>query len=320
MWEVHDPRGFRLEITSDNLMALLENCNIINGVFSEPMIWAWSGASMALVSTNSELYKTTLNNTARIARKVSSRDIKPGFRIRLKNGKEGTYMGKFHTFIIASKYRRSQSHYEWKTPLLHFIEIDREDKDEVYNKPENRHYNIDVVSSLEVSDILEMNELDKNHFLEDIRQLTTFKRGSSYNCLRYANGNILALSETPLDVANSYKTRPMTTDEVDSFMNDPIDHEYATRYIKNGQLIIVSRKKGWTETSYWSTEKQREKLTFYWDVYTNEEQTDKRILWNTNRRYRYSSKESEIKENQIGDLFIGYIETSFGNVEIPMYF
>ena len=318
MWEVHDPRGFRLEITSDNLMALLENTNIINGVFSEPMVWAWSGASMALVSTNSDLYQTTLANTARIARKVSARDIKPGYRIRLKNGKEGTYMGKFHSFVIGHNYRHGRYNYEWKTPLIHFIEIDKSEDNEYMNKPENRHYRIDTVSTLEVSDILEANELPSNHFLEDIRQLTTFKYGESYQCVRYANGNIVALSETPIDVANSYKTRPMTAEEIDSFMNDSIEKDYASYSFQNGQLIKVSRRKGWTQPSYYSKEKQKEKLAFYWDVYTNEEQTEKRILWKSNKE-GYSNS-NEIKANQVGDLGIGYIETSFGNVEIPMYF
>jgi hypothetical protein len=59
-------------------------------------------------------------------------------------------------------------------------------------------------------------------------------------------------------------------------------------------------------------------LAFYWDIYTNEEQTEKRILWKSNKE-GYSNS-NEIKANQVGDLGIGYIETSFGNVEIPMYF
>jgi len=167
--------------------------------------------------------------------------------------------------------------------------------------------------------VLEANELPKNHFLEDIRQLTTFKRGQSYQCVRYANGNIAALSETPLNVLTSYKSRDMTPEEVDSFMNDPREKEYASYSIQKGQLVKVTRKTGWTQPSYWSNEKQKEKLSFYWDTYDNEEQTEKKILWKNTRTDHYGST-NEIKANQVGDLCIGYIETSFGNVEIPMYF
>lgn len=51
---------------------------------------------------------------------------------------------------------------------------------------------------------------------------------------------------------------------------------------------------------------------------TIETQTEKRIVW-TREAKQYWDDE-QIKPSAVGDLFIRYIETSFGPVEIPMYF
>ena len=55
---ISDPRGFELEIYIPNLVALIQDTTIVNGVIQDQLIWAREGANNALISIHSEDYKT----------------------------------------------------------------------------------------------------------------------------------------------------------------------------------------------------------------------------------------------------------------------
>jgi hypothetical protein len=95
-WRIEDPRGFELEISSPNFAQLIGFCNIEQGEILEPCIWARLGAENILVPVNSDVYRATVRNTERLAKKASMKDLKIGDSVVLANGDEGVYYGAFY--------------------------------------------------------------------------------------------------------------------------------------------------------------------------------------------------------------------------------
>jgi hypothetical protein len=60
LFRVLDPRGFELEISSDNLLRLISDCTITNGTILEDCIWAQHNTSY-LLPKNSDEYKLHTN-------------------------------------------------------------------------------------------------------------------------------------------------------------------------------------------------------------------------------------------------------------------
>ncbi len=96
-WRVEDPRGFELEISSPNLMNILA-CSVVDcGEILDRCLWARQGSENVLVPVTSETYKQAVENTARMNKSASLKDLKPGDHVILQNGIKGRYYGKFHT-------------------------------------------------------------------------------------------------------------------------------------------------------------------------------------------------------------------------------
>ena len=96
VFRVTDPRGFELEISSQNLMMLLRNCSIINGSIQGRCIWGRDGATNVLLHESSDEYK----NAAKAAETLKKRKPLPveslvvGRAYHLSNGDTAVYMGK----------------------------------------------------------------------------------------------------------------------------------------------------------------------------------------------------------------------------------
>ena len=63
VWRVTHPKGFEFEISSNNLEAIISDCDIIKGEIMSECIFAWSGTDMSLVPIVSELYNEAIANT-----------------------------------------------------------------------------------------------------------------------------------------------------------------------------------------------------------------------------------------------------------------
>lgn len=102
VWRVEDPRGFVLEISSENLQGIIGSTVLKEGLITAPCIWAWSGQYLSLIPTCSDLYKDVIANNERHTKKVSKKDVKIGNTIVLKDGAEGIYYGKW--WVLEHKY------------------------------------------------------------------------------------------------------------------------------------------------------------------------------------------------------------------------
>jgi hypothetical protein len=95
-WRIEDPRGFELEISSPNFAQIISFCNVERGEIQEQCVWARLGSENILVPVNSDVYENAVQNTERMAKKASLRDIKIGDDVVMQNGDAGKYMGVYY--------------------------------------------------------------------------------------------------------------------------------------------------------------------------------------------------------------------------------
>jgi hypothetical protein len=104
-WRIEDPRGFELEISSPNFAQIIMNCTLERGEIQEQLIWGRLGSENVLVPVDSDAYRAAQQNTERVAKKASLKDLKLGDKVVMQNGNEGIFYGKF--YLIYSSYSHS---------------------------------------------------------------------------------------------------------------------------------------------------------------------------------------------------------------------
>jgi hypothetical protein len=99
LFRVQDPRGFTVEVPTDNIATLLHLTTVVNGVINEPCVWGREGSNHILLPINSEPYLETLDKMDTLANKlIKLSDIKVGDVVKFfENDTEYTYLGKAKT-------------------------------------------------------------------------------------------------------------------------------------------------------------------------------------------------------------------------------
>lgn len=96
LFRVKDPRGFTIEIPTDNLATLLHHTTVVKGVVQEECVWGREGNNHILLPVNSEPYLITLDQMDTLSNKlISVKDLKVGDWVRFFEDKnEYYYVGK----------------------------------------------------------------------------------------------------------------------------------------------------------------------------------------------------------------------------------
>ena len=94
-WGIIDPRGYIVNITSDNLLEILSITGITEGLIQQKCVWARydTRSSLFLLPISSADYKVAIHNTALLDAKVNVKDVCIGDTVSLQNGMVGEYMG-----------------------------------------------------------------------------------------------------------------------------------------------------------------------------------------------------------------------------------
>lgn len=107
VWRIADPRGFELEISSENFAKILDCTTIINGVIQGKCTWGRDGSKNILLPEASAPYQEATALTELIDANVTVKDIAPGDTIELLNSNitKGSYiyMGMFKVYATASE-------------------------------------------------------------------------------------------------------------------------------------------------------------------------------------------------------------------------
>lgn len=103
VWRVIDPRGFQLEIYSDNMEEILKSCLIDKGEIKAKALWALRGQRVYLAVEGTKSYK----NAIQFQENEKTTVYSVGDTIRKKKGNELItlqYLGKFWTVRDTSSY------------------------------------------------------------------------------------------------------------------------------------------------------------------------------------------------------------------------
>lgn len=137
-FRVVDPRGFEFEIVADNFVDILQDSVINKGVIEGEFAYGWLGAGLVLLNGNDPRYieATKAKDTELSSQKITKDNIQIGMAYRLRNHKEGYYLGKlmWHGYNEGSKPHNDYEHYyHVENPMHTFI-----CKNEEYDKGENK--------------------------------------------------------------------------------------------------------------------------------------------------------------------------------------
>lgn len=102
---VYDPRGFEFEITMENLLFILQECNSMKGKGLEgEFVYAWNGKDLVLLPTSSEDYKESKIYTKAQQGKVSAKELEIGLTFKHKTMVDYVYLGRFNYFNDVNDY------------------------------------------------------------------------------------------------------------------------------------------------------------------------------------------------------------------------
>lgn len=108
-WRITDPRGFDLEISSENFASVLACSTMVNGVIQGNCVWGRMGKDNVLLPEASEPYQEAVAHTNKMNKKVSLKDVKPGDTVELFNNNVDEkqaiceYLGK-HFFLCSAGF------------------------------------------------------------------------------------------------------------------------------------------------------------------------------------------------------------------------
>ncbi|HET8688535.1 MAG TPA: hypothetical protein VFM18_18130 [Methanosarcina sp.] len=118
-WRITDPRGFDLEISSENFASVLACTTMVNGVIQGKCTWGRMGKDNILLPESSEPFLEAQKLTAKVNANLGIKDIQTGDIVELLNkhhDNQYEYMGSFKIYTIDpvqsdSRYRWDYSHH-----------------------------------------------------------------------------------------------------------------------------------------------------------------------------------------------------------------
>ena len=120
LFRVQDPRGFTVEVATDNIATLLHLTTVTNGIIQEPCVWAREGNNHVLLPVNSEPYLETLDKMDTLANKlIKVSELKVGDVVKFfEEDTEYTYLGKAKTTWRLKPYEQARrGYYSWNEPV-----------------------------------------------------------------------------------------------------------------------------------------------------------------------------------------------------------
>jgi hypothetical protein len=102
VWRIADPRGFELEIGSENFACIIDCATLVNGVIQGECVWGREGAKNVLLPVVSEPYQEAVKLTLKKNIKISLKDVKIGDTVEILSTKVLAddlvcqYLGKYY--------------------------------------------------------------------------------------------------------------------------------------------------------------------------------------------------------------------------------
>lgn len=102
---VWDPRGFEIEITLENVLFILQECSSIKGKGLEgEFVYAWEGKDIVLLPVTSQEYQNSLKFTELKSKKITAKQLVPGYTYETKKQQKLIYLGKLDCLTGENDY------------------------------------------------------------------------------------------------------------------------------------------------------------------------------------------------------------------------
>jgi hypothetical protein len=217
-WVVEDPRGFKISITAGNLQQIMSCATLDNGEILDQCVWGKEGPADILIPVTSEVYLAARENTERMSKKVSKRDIKLGDRVVLQNGEEKIYLGCYYPIIV----KNSRDGYRYDSTSVDTRILD--DKRNVYGIYDK---NKKVMSSLEIRGHIKVAETysEFNYTPEQAQQVVQnyLNTKKSVYCTSFNHSDVIVgVTSDKNTKFSEFFTRQLTKEE----MLDGIEYSY----------------------------------------------------------------------------------------------
>lgn len=99
-WRIEDPRGFEVEISSENLMSIIRSCEILECKILGEFVWAREGGQNILIPVDSDEYK----NSQQKAESAVKTKVEPMTVYYDGYGNMKAYLGKVYAFGERNKW------------------------------------------------------------------------------------------------------------------------------------------------------------------------------------------------------------------------
>ena len=126
-WRITDPRGFDLEISSENFARVLACSTLVNGVIQGNCVWGRIGKDNVLLPEASEPYQKATEHTTKVNTKISLKDLNIGDKVELlstkvrEKDKVCFYMGKYFFLEVEEGVTdRDRNRYSYGTGVFYF--------------------------------------------------------------------------------------------------------------------------------------------------------------------------------------------------------
>lgn len=102
VWRVADPRGFELEISSENFARIIDCTTVENGKILGKCLWGREGPKNILLPEASDIYQEAVKMTAKVNTKISLKDVQVGDTVEImstavaKDDLVCQYFGKYY--------------------------------------------------------------------------------------------------------------------------------------------------------------------------------------------------------------------------------
>ena len=115
VWRLADPRGFELEIGSENFARIVDCTTIVNGVIQGKCVWGRDGGKNILLPESSEPYQEAVKMTIKTNTKISLKDVQVGDTVEILSTKVVAedltcqYLGKYY-FLSPEAYSNDRGY------------------------------------------------------------------------------------------------------------------------------------------------------------------------------------------------------------------
>lgn len=101
-FRIYDPRGFEMEISAENFIAITQTTNINAQELSGEFVYAWEGQDLILLPVNSKLYTEAKEYSDILFDKFDRKTIKEGNTYKTKKLSDLVFLGKFEVNSLES--------------------------------------------------------------------------------------------------------------------------------------------------------------------------------------------------------------------------